>query len=179
MFPNDTTVEDLLAQPADAVLAMVREQESKIDGSRPWHELAEGATSKATSGADAEALTWATAAVILLDRLGERGDGRRTREKSVNAAMELRAAMLNAHGPQATHPLLDPMILEAWFFRGLELRYEKAMRMLDNEGELTAEQFQSLKRLKDRIRILRSLEKQQWYQRGDELEMWYQLATPE
>jgi len=178
VFPQDRTVAEWLAQPADDVLAFVRQQESAIDGSLAWRELAEGATTEATSRAESpDALTWATAAVILYDRLGERCAERRTRAQCTNAAMSLRAEMLNAHGPQSAHLVLDPMNLEAWFFRNLEWRYEKVARMMQNEDEVSSEEFQSLKRLKERARILQSVDTQAWFQRGDELALWYGLVT--
>jgi hypothetical protein len=178
VFPQDQTAAELLAQPADDVFAFVRQQESAIDGSLPWQELAEGAKTHATSRADsADALTWATTAVILYDRLGERCAERRTRAQCTNAAMSLRAEMLNAHGPHSAHLVLDPMNLEAWFFRNLEWRYEKVARMMQNEDELSSDEFQSLKRLKERTRILQSVRTQEWFQRGDELALWYGLIS--
>ena len=174
MFPKDQSVEEVLAQPAEAVLAFVRQHESAIDGSLPWQELAEAALNKATAVPDG--LTWATAAVLLGDRLAERCDERRDRAHFAKAVMELRALMLNAHGPESGHPVLDPMILEAWFFRGLELRYEKAARMLGREDELPTEEFLALNRLKDRVRILRSVARQEMFRRGLELEQWYGLV---
>jgi hypothetical protein len=178
VFPNDQSVEELLAQPADAVLEFVRQHKSAIDGSLPWQELAEGAKNQAMSRADSpDALTWAATAVMLYDRLGERCDEPRTRAQCTNAAMSLRAEMLNAHGPQSAHLVLDPMNLEAWFFRSLEWRYEKVARMMQNEDELSSDEFQSLKRLKERTRILQSVRSQDWFQRGDELALWYGLIS--
>src|SRR5207249_1480966 len=128
-----------------------------------------------TKAASQNDLAWATAGVLLGDRLAERCDERRDRAHFAKAAMELRALMLNAHGPESGHPVLDPMILEAWFFRGLELRYEKAARMLGREDELPTEAFLALNRLKDRVRVLRSVERQGIFRRGEELEQWYGL----
>ena len=65
---------------------------------------------------------------------------------------------------------------DAWFFRGLELRYEKAAQMLEREDTLPSEEFLALSWLKDRIRVLRSVQNQSVFQRGVELEQWYNLV---
>lgn len=180
MFPKDETVHDMLDRPADSVLDFIRNHIESVDGSLPWLDLAEGVSTKATSRPDVaspEALAWATAAVLLFDRLGERCEEGRDRTASTKAAMSLRAYMLNAHGPQSGHPVLDPMILEAWFFRGLEWRYEQVAQKLQSESDLSSSEFVSLNRLKDRIRILKSVHFQDQFQRPDELSMWYQLVS--
>ena len=57
-----------------------------------------------------------------------------------------------------------------------EREAEKAARMLGREDELPTEEFLALNRLKDRVRILRSVARQEMFRRGEELEQWYGLV---
>lgn len=177
MILTDDTAQNILSHPADAVLDFVRHNLDSVDDSLPWQNFAMVVKDKAISlPASPEVLTWATAAVLLLDRLGERCSDSRPRAAATKAAMALRAAMINAHGTQNAHPVLDPMILEAWFFRGLAWRYERVAQMLNSETELSWDQVSDLKRLKDGIRILKSVTNQGVFKKSDELDMWYAIT---
>jgi hypothetical protein len=180
MFPKDQTALDMLDRPPDAVLDFIRHNLDSVDGTLPWQQLARALSEKVISesvAASSNALDWASAAVLLLDRLGDRCDEERTRYSSIKAAMSLRAHCLNAFGAERGHTVLDPMILEAWFFRGLEWRYERAAQMMQAEDDLTPEESKSLNRLKDRIRILKSVAVQEHFLRPDELAMWYEFLS--
>jgi hypothetical protein len=89
--------------------------------------------------------------------------------------MSLRAVLIQKIGPQPGHPHLDPAILEDWFFRRLDLSHEEAVSMSRNALNLTTEDFLRLNALKDRVRLMRSVDPQQLFRRADELNRWYEL----
>ena len=130
--------------------------------------------SQATSPAP-DALTWATIAVLIGDRLAERCHQPGDRSAAAVEAMSLRVCMLNAVGPRPGHPVLDPATVENWFFRNLDMPYESALHQSRYVGQLSTDEFLTLSRLKDRIRIMCGVKSQELFRRADELARWYWL----
>jgi hypothetical protein len=176
MFSQYQPGNDLLLRPSDAVLAEVKQHYGEIECSRWWQDVAEVSSSRAacsTGLSEGVVLAWATIAVVVFDRLGEicpEGSGSFT-----TSSMGLRAFMINRLGPRAGHVVLDPTVLEEWFFRRLELPYEEAISKSRQAASLPTDEFLLLNRLKDRIRIMRSVQSQHLFRQEDELSRWYAL----
>jgi len=178
VLPEDRTVTDLLAQPADAVLAFVQRHRAAIDCMPAWRDLAYGAGAKPICWSDpttADALTWAAVAVLIADCLAECCHQPGERSAAALEAMSLRACMLNTFGPRPGHPVLDPPVLEDWFFKNVDIPYESALHQSRYIVQLSTNDFLTLSRLKDRIRIMQGVKSQQLFRRADELARWYKL----
>lgn len=83
--------------------------------------------------------------------------------------------MIDKSGPQPSHPARDPTILEDWFFRQLNKPFEEVFSMSKNARNLSPEDFLRISSLKDRVRLMKSVQRQQVFRRNDELSKWYQL----
>jgi len=138
-----------------------------------WQDVAEFASSRAVcdSRLDAkEAIEWATVAVLVFDRL--------TEVCQVNSAhyefdgMSLRAGMVRDYGPEAGHPVLDPALVENWFFRRLKVSLEEAVALWANVAQLPTEVFLRLASLKDRLRVIRPVFLKGLIRRKDDLAKW-------
>lgn len=176
MFPSDQSAVEMMRWPPGDVLARVRRHLEAVDCGEGWQDLAYGCSSSATCGPkpDDEAATWATAAVLVYDRLGE-VCAPSERARFSDTGMSLRAWAINELGPRSGDPVRDPAILEDWFFRRLDLPYEVAVSMSENLLTLSTEDFLRLSRLKDRVRLMGSVRPQELFQRIDEIRNWYAI----
>ena len=83
--------------------------------------------------------------------------------------------MIDRFGPQPGHPARDPAILEDWFFRRLNKPFEEVLSMSKNAQNLSTEDFLRLCSLKDRVRLMKGVQRQEVFCRRDELNRWYEL----
>jgi hypothetical protein len=182
MLPAKRSVGDVLEWCPEAVLAWVQQHCPAIDCREDWQDLAYGCSSTATCNSglsEDEVVAWATAAVLIYDRLGEICAKPSDRSYFAASAMSLRAFMINKFGPQSGHPVKDPKILEDWFFRRVDMPHAAAVLMSENSLNLSTPDFLRISSLKDRVRLMRSVQPQQGFARRDELNRWYELLdTP-
>jgi hypothetical protein len=100
MLPGDHSVSEVLKWSPEAAVGWVQQHRAAIDCSQEWQDLAYGcsSTSVCNSGRnDDELLAWATAAVVVYDRLGQtcvKPSGRR----HAASVMSLRAFVINKLG---------------------------------------------------------------------------------
>jgi hypothetical protein len=178
MLPGNKSVSDLLRLPPTSMLAWVQQHSAAIDCSQDWQDLAYGSSSRLDvdarlSDEDFEAL--ASAAVLIYDRLGETCTKASERSSSISDSMALRAVVISKFGPQSGHPVRDPGTLEDWFFRRLNVPFEKAVSMARDSLKLSTADFLWISSLKDRVRLMKSVQPQQVFSRKDELNRWYEL----
>lgn len=116
---------DLLNRhPADIpgiIIPFVNSLEQRADF--PWEMFADACDGKARElllSNPSCALQWAAVAVIIFDRLSrvESGSALQNIERH---AMALRATFITKLGPKVADPVLDPHIVEEWFFTRLDL----------------------------------------------------------
>jgi hypothetical protein len=141
--------------------------------------LAYGCSTSATCGSDLkdDVEAWATAAVLIYDRLGEICTKPSDRSHFATSGMSIRAFLINKLGPRPGHPALDPATLENWFFQRLDMHHEQAVAMSRDPLNLSTQDFLQINSLKDRARLLKSVQPQQLFHRADELKRWYELLT--
>lgn len=167
-----------LDSPPKDILALVMRNRHAIDCTPAWQELAYRCRSALVintniSNIDFDPLV--TATVLLYERLSETCTNSTDQSEYIEAEMYSRAIGINKLGPQSGHPARDPEILERRFFDQLALPYSTAVAMEQNALNLSTYDFLRLNKLKDQVRIMKSVHAQELFQRGDELNQWYNL----
>jgi hypothetical protein len=178
MLPDNQSLADVLRLPPGEALTWVQCHSAAIDCCEDWQTLAYGWSSDAATNSnftDDEDLALTTAAILIYDRLGEICPKSSDRYSFTECGMSSRAFVINKFGPQPGNPVQDPAILEDWFFRRLDLPHEEAVSMSKNSVKLSTEDFLRISSLKDRVRLMKTVQPQQVFRRRDELDRWYEL----
>jgi hypothetical protein len=148
-----------------------------MDADFNWTLLAEVAATKsslANLGAGAFPLEWATIGVLVYDRLTHSSDPL-FRDSYSLSAMILRSNMIATFGPESNHPVLDPQLVEDWFFRELNITYEEASDEVKQWDDLPSRHRFRLFDIKARLEPIRTLLGKGLIQRIGEVMRWQQL----
>jgi len=173
--------EDLFNQSPDQVQLWLGEVASKkIAPPREynwWLNLAEHAAFQARLAEDTndeDRLKWAHVAVLVYAYLTviSTGEEKGFPERS---NMIFRTNMIARFGAITNHPVLDPIVIERWFFDRLELSTEEARQILDQLTLSTKGQVRKLVEVLDRLAIFEFLIRERQMTDCDELEKWVQL----
>jgi hypothetical protein len=175
----DITANDLLQRgPARAQAWLDHVQAGRIAAPADfnWLGLAQVAAQQATYGSDAisddEALAWARIAVDVYDRLANRAKpNSNNRNEFERSAMFVRAALINRFGAQPGHPLLDPHVIEQWFFDRLSLSPDQAIQMTNESYD----RFLQLRAIKNRLAVIELLMSEGHWRDNAALQQWVEI----
>lgn len=175
-----TSVKDLLKQePAELYnwLKAVREGTNTVtEDVNWWLGIAQSATSKATKETDAKVkLQWAEIALLVYEYLAEDLD-RTSRDSFETSAMMFRALMVSQLGINFENPVLNPNLVEDWFFKRLPLSIEEAANKAANWPERPIEEIRQLRRIKNRLLVIKELRKEGYLKDNAELSKWIEIS---
>lgn len=143
-----------------------------------WLGLADAAAFNATELASKSqeyrqpSLSWAQIAVLVYEFLARNCPDRAIKESLIESLMNLRCYMILTLGAKVDHPVLDPKLIINWFLENLELSYEDTVikaavwkklfsdnipEAISQKFESDKEELRSLKKIKLRLRIVKSL----------------------
>jgi hypothetical protein len=140
-----------------------------------WLGLAEGAGTKANLNAD---LQWAEVAIRIYEWLASRANDEDIRHSDLSSAMSLRASMINKkHQTIPDHIVLDSQRIVNWFYSKLNMYDDEVVPMIENWRALPLDQIRTLKRIKNRLSILKALVAQGYIQPDESLQTWLELYS--
>jgi hypothetical protein len=136
-------------------------------------DSAEGAGTKANLNADLE---WAEVAIRIYEWLASRANDEDIRHSDLSSAMSLRVSMINKkHQTIPDHIVLDSQRIVNWFYSKLNMRYDEVVHKVENWRVLPLDQIRTLKRIKNRLSILKSLIAKGYIQSDGSLRAWLEL----
>jgi hypothetical protein len=179
----DGLVNRLLEQePEQVEMWLRRAWAGDIDGLERfnWLLLAEGAAFNALSGRQPNSnppdLRWARLATAVYDRLATSAPDESSMASFQNSSMNLRAAMIARLGPAKGDPVLDPDTIERWFFQNLPTSLDDAAAKASSWKNLSLEEIRKLRRLKNRLSVIRLVRGTVQFQRNEELDAWLSVS---
>ncbi len=138
-----------------------------------WLGVAEGVGTKANLNAD---LGWAEVAIRIYEWLAGRANDESIRHSELSSAMSLRASMINKrHQTVLDHIVLDSKRIVHWFYNELNVPYDEVVHKVENWEALQLDQIRSLKRIKNRLSILKSLIAKGYIQPDKSLQAWLEV----
>jgi len=138
-----------------------------------WLGVAEVAGTKANFNADLE---WAEVAIGIYEWLASRASNESIRHSELSSAMSLRASMINKKQQTIPdHIVLDTKRIVYWFYSKLNMRYDEVVREIENWRALPLDQIRTLRRIKNRLSIVKSLVAQGYIQPDEDLQTWLEL----
>jgi hypothetical protein len=124
-----------------------------------WLGLAEVAASRAAAATDGAAqLAWGRIAQAAYEHLSSRADPASS-YRHTEDAMRLRAELIRAQGPRSNDPLLDCDEILDWFLQNVDRPVDEIRQRTARWRELDPNEVLELRRLKNRLAILRRLDR--------------------
>ncbi|MHC5536986.1 hypothetical protein ACYOEI_01780 [Singulisphaera rosea] len=178
MFPEDAV--DLIHMDVDFIMDFIESNRSDVhpDNDFHWHFIADSSGFRANHAKIEDkrnALSWAKIAVTVYDLLGSVVDPP-DRFVFRSSAVAVRSNMILRYGPMSGDAVLDPKLIEDWFFGDVGLPFDEARRVVNDWASSTLdvratvyiaiEMFDFIKPLLDRSMFHRIYELNQW---GDTL----------
>lgn len=157
----------------EAWLDCVDAGDAHVPASFNWLGVAEEAAASARQSAAAPDLAWARAAVRLYDRLAGADEG--GRDAFEQSAMLLRAWLIVRLGPAPGDSLLDPAFVMHWFFARLNITPAEAARLAREPRGLPLPELRRLRRIKNRLNVIRVLADAPGFAPDAELAAWLDL----
>jgi hypothetical protein len=138
-----------------------------------WLGVAEVASTKANLNAD---LGWAEVAIRIYEWLASIASDESIRHSDLSSAMSLRASMINKkHQTIPDHIVLDSKRIVYWFYSKLNMYDDEVVYKIENWRALPLDQIRTLKRIKNRLSILKSLIAKGYIQPDENLQAWLEL----
>jgi hypothetical protein len=167
---------ELLSKPPDKILEYINQNYDNInvDCDFNWHLVAEIAAGNAMRFSEIDrvaALSWATASVIIYDRL-EATVGPKEFQSFGLSAAEVRSNTILSLGPVPGHLVLDPENLENWFFRRAGMTLDEARELVRRWDNLSSNDMSRLLNLRDCYQAINILHNRGFLQRTQELSEW-------
>ena len=91
------------------------------------------------------------------------------------AEMRLRANAIVFCGLDRSNSLLNPEVIESWFFKLVPYSLEKARRRISKVNSVQSEDFDELRSLKERLSTIKGLVEKAVFQKNAELLNWMSL----
>jgi hypothetical protein len=124
-----------------------------------WLGLAEVAASRAVAATGSPAqLAWGRIAQAAYEQLSSRADPA-SRYRHTEDAMRLRAELIRVQGPRSDDPLLDCDKILDWFLQNVDHPVDAIKQRAARWRELDPGEVLELRRLKNRLAILRRLDR--------------------
>ena len=140
-----------------------------------WLGVAEGAGAQANLSAD---LGWAEVAIRIYEWLAGRANDESIRHSELSSAMSLRASMMNKRRQTIPdHIVLDSQRIVHWFYDELNVPYDEVVHEVGNWRALQLDQIRTLRRIKNRLSMLRSLSAKGYIRPDEGLQRWLELCS--
>ncbi|MGX1776316.1 hypothetical protein ACWIGW_29690 [Nocardia brasiliensis] len=171
-----TLLDHLLSLPPTEIETWLRTSGAPPDFN--WLGLAEVTAHEAMRADATSGISWARVAICIRERIAATAQDDSLRQSQIISAMNLRAAMINRHGPLPGDPLLDCQQIYRWFLNRHPDQIEQVTTDAAHWRELPIARIRELRRIKNELNVLRNLgscidvappEAQRW------IEMWPQL----
>ncbi len=172
---------ELLSKSPDIVLAYIKDNEIIINNicDFNWLLVAEITASRSIldcSNDRMRALSWATASVIIYDKL-EAASGPRELQFFGLSAAEIRSNMILSFGPVPGHRVLDPDNIENWFFRRLGMNLDEARELTRRWDDLSADEAFRLLNFAVCYEAIKILHSRGLFQRTQEFSEWQTVLS--
>jgi hypothetical protein len=175
------TIDELSACSPHAIRSLVQEMLllPKEEQLFRWHSFADSAATLAKRAKDSDpaaALEWSSISAEVYDRLARDNEGM-TRHLFELSCMTLRSIMILALGPRPGHLVLDPWIVEEWFFRAAGLDLQRASALAHDLTSIEQGDAIALTFIAEKFEVLRPLLIANVLDRTDDLASWNKLLT--
>lgn len=180
-----TSAIDLQSQKPDEVLSWLADIQSgrthlnvvPDDQVNWWLALTEVAKSRARK-AVADRLLWLQVVKTVYGYLGS-VTGKADSDSNEQSFYMFLVSIIREHGAVLEQPLLDPKVIEEWFFNRLSFSSDKVVSLLKDKGwrNLPLAQIAELRQLKNRLSVLEQLREAGYLSDNIELSRWLDLKS--
>ncbi len=172
---------DLLKQEPAKILDWLKEVQSgsqQVDEDVNWWlGLAEMAAYSATTEVNVQdRLLWAQVVNSVQEYTANKANPAASNPHEVSAKL-LAVRLIDELGPVVGHPILDPNLIEEWFFKGLTMSYEEAVSKAKNWRERPVEEIAQLRNLKNRLLPVEQLKEKGYLADNSELSKWLHIRN--
>lgn len=165
-------VKDLKTQEPDELLDSLNE----LTDANFWLGIAENATFSANKETDRKSkLQWAEVALLTYKFLAEKVD-RASRQSYETSAMMFRVKMISQLGANVENSVLNPRLVEEWFFKRLPFSKEKAVNKAADWPKRPIEEIRQLRFIKNRLNVIKQLRKEGYLRDNAELSEWVRIS---